>query len=81
MRHADRLRLIGKITYYIGWISLLGSALFHLRIATAIFTAITLSKRNLFEIAVVSFLISIASELRARDSAAREMPGVLKKAA
>jgi hypothetical protein len=81
MGHADRLRLIGKITYYVGWISLLGGALLHLKIAPAMFAALTLSKRNLVEIAVVSFLISIASELRARDSAAREITGVLKRAA
>jgi hypothetical protein len=81
MGHADRLRLIGKITYYVGWISLLAGGLLHLKIAPAVFAAMTLSKRNLVEIAVVCFLISIASELRARDSAARELPAVLKKAA
>ena len=39
----------------------------HLNIAKAFFTAIDLSQRNLFEIAVVCFLITVASELRARD--------------
>jgi hypothetical protein len=39
------------------------------------------SKRNLFEVGVMCFLICIASELRARDVAGREMPGVVKKAA
>jgi hypothetical protein len=79
--HANRLRFIGKISYYIGWISLLCGALLHLKIARAMFAAMTLSKRNLVEIAVVCFLISIASELRARDSVVGEVAGAFRKAA
>ena len=36
--------------YYIGWISLLCGGLVQLNVAKSVFTAISLSKRNLFEI-------------------------------
>jgi len=45
------------------------------------FMAMQLSQRNLFEVAVICFLISIASELRARDLVAKEMPSTLRRAA
>jgi hypothetical protein len=78
--HFDRLQLIGRITYYIGWIALIGGGLLHLNLARSLFLAINLSKRNLFEISIMCFLICIASELRARD-AGLEMSGGLRKAA
>jgi len=81
MDHFTRLHWIGRITYYIGWIALLCGGLLHLNIARNLFLAINVSKRNLFEVGVMCFLICIASELRARDVAGREMPGVVKKAA
>ena len=34
MNHVTRLRLIGRVTYYIGWIALVCGGLFHLNIAT-----------------------------------------------
>jgi hypothetical protein len=53
----------------------------HLNIARTLFASMQLSQRNLFEVGVACFLISIASELRARDAAGRELPSVLRKAA
>jgi hypothetical protein len=65
MNHTGRLQLMGRVTYYLGWIALVCGALVHLKIVTAIFTAVDLSKRNLFEVGMACFLICIASELRA----------------
>lgn len=79
MGHFARLQLVGKVTYYLGWISLICGALVHLRIGTAVFTAISLTKRNLFEVAVVCFVICIASELRAVTPAESEARDVVKK--
>jgi hypothetical protein len=65
MSHVIRLQLIGRVTYYVGWIALVGGGLFHLNIASKLFSAMTLTPRNLLEASVVGFLICIASELRA----------------
>ncbi len=81
MDHFVRLRLVGRITYYVGWIALVCGGLVHLNVAKTLFANMQLSQRNLFEVGVACFLISIASELRARDYAGKEMPSVLKKAA
>jgi hypothetical protein len=81
MDHTARLQLIGKVTYYVGWITLVCAGLVHLNIARTLFASMQLSQRNLFEVGVACFLISIASELRARDAAGRELPSVLRKAA
>ena len=83
MDHTGRLQLIGKLTYYLGWIALLCGGAVHLNIAKGMFTAMQLSQRNLFELGVVCFLIAIASELRAHDSAGKdkEISGGLRKAA
>jgi hypothetical protein len=71
--HFARLQLVGRVTYYLGWIALLCGGLVHLNIAKGLFLAMTLSQRNLLEASVVCFLICIASELRARDSAGAEV--------
>jgi hypothetical protein len=68
MNHAMRLRLIGKVTYYVGWVALVCGGLFHFNIARRLFFTMDLSKRNLFEASVMCFLICIASELRAHAS-------------
>jgi hypothetical protein len=65
--------------HYAGWIALLCGGLVFLNIAKTLFVAMQLSQRNLFEVGVVCFRISIASALRARDFAGKEMPSVLKK--
>jgi len=81
MNHVTRLQLIGRVTYYVGWIALVCGGLVHLNIARTLFLAASLTKRNLFEVGAVCFLICVASELRARDSSGSELPTVVKKAA
>jgi len=83
MSHFFRLQLVGRITYYLGWIALVIGGLVHIHIAEALFTSIGLSQRNLFELSVVSFLICIASELRTIASSEKEVaqPLVRKVAA
>ena len=60
-----RLQLVGRVTYYIGWVSLLCGGAVHINIAKAMFLSIGLTQRNLFELSTVCFLICVASELRA----------------
>jgi hypothetical protein len=81
MDHVARLQLVGRITYYIGWLSLICGGLVHLNILRTMFASLQLSQRNLFELGVVCFLITIASELRARDVAGKEIVNTLRKAA
>jgi hypothetical protein len=81
MDHVARLQLIGRVTYYVGWITLLCGGLVHVNIATSLFLAMRMTQRNLLEISVISFLICVASELRSRDSAGMAMSGGVKKAA
>ncbi len=79
MTHFIRLQLVGRITYYLGWIWLLCGGLAHLNIASSMFVAMTLTKRNLFEISVVCFLICVASELRALEIVELRTLAVAKK--
>lgn len=81
MSHIIRMQLIAKVTYYVGWIALLCGGLIQLHIATRPFIALSISKRNVFEIAVVCFLICIASELRAHVSPGTEFLVAAKKVA
>jgi len=78
MDHVARLQLVGRVTYYLGWIALLCGGLVHINIAKSLFMAIDLSQRNLFEVSVISFVICIASALRALP-AANEMPAAAKR--
>lgn len=79
MGHFARLRLVGRITYYVGWIALVCGGLVHLHIAVALFSRISLTQRNLFEVSVVCFLICAASELRVLATAGNETPSLVKK--
>jgi hypothetical protein len=81
MDRSIRLHLVGRITYYLGWLALFCGALVHLNIAKPLFTAVSLTKRNLFEISVVCFLICVASEIRALTSAERLLPDTEKRVA
>jgi hypothetical protein len=81
MDRSARLRLVGKITYYIGWISLVCGGLVQLNIAKSLFTAMSLSKRNLFEISVAAFIICVASEVRALVPSEKEIPVAVKRPA
>jgi len=74
-----RLQLVGRITYYVGWIALVCGGLVHLNVAKAQFSKIDLSQRNLLELSVVCFLICVATELRALALAGNEMPSVVKR--
>jgi hypothetical protein len=81
MGHVVRLQLVGKITYYLGWIALGCGGLVHFNIARSAFQGLDLTQRNLFEVSMVSFVICIASALRAMAPAANEMPAVVKRPA
>jgi hypothetical protein len=70
MDHAGRMQLVGRITYYVGWVALVCGGLFHFNVARGLFLAVGLPQRNLFELSVASFVICTASELRARSQAA-----------
>ena len=65
MGHFARLQLVGRVTYYVGWVSLLCGGLLHLNIGRSLFTALSVNKRNLFEVSVMLFVICMASQLRA----------------
>jgi len=79
MDGSARLHLVGRVTYYVGWIALFCGGLVHLNIARALFAAMTVTKRNLFEVSVVCFIICVASEARALASTEKELPSVVKK--
>jgi len=81
MGHFARLQLVGRITYYIGWIALLCGGLVHVNVETKLFLNMGLSQRNLFEGGVACFLICAASELRALAVTGNEAPTVVKKMA
>jgi hypothetical protein len=65
MGHFDRLQLVGRITYYLGWIMLLCGGLVQLNIGKTLFMAMSLTKRNLFEVSLTLFVICVATQLRA----------------
>jgi hypothetical protein len=75
------MHLVGKITYYVGWISLLCGGLMHVNIARGVFTALNLTQRNLLEVSVVCFVICMASEVRALASSEKELPAIVKRSA
>jgi hypothetical protein len=79
MGHFARLQLVGRITYYLGWISLLCGGLVQLNIGRAAFMALSLTKRNLFEVSVMLFVICMASQLRALALAGSQASGVGKR--
>jgi hypothetical protein len=65
MDSATRLKLIARISYYLGWLATLCGAAVHFGLGTAVFRAVEISKRNLFEGGLMFFLISAVSVLRA----------------
>jgi hypothetical protein len=79
MGHFARLQLVGRITYYLGWISLLCGGLVQLNIGRSAFMALSLTKRNLFEVSIVLFVICMASELRAVALTGSQVSGVGKR--
>jgi len=81
MDRSARLHLVGRITYYVGWIALLCGGLVQVNLARSLFAAISLTKRNLFEVSVACFIICVASEVRALSSGEKELPNIVKKPA
>jgi hypothetical protein len=81
MDRSARLHLVGRVTYYVGWIALLCGGLVQLHIAQALFLSIGLTKRNLFEVSVACFIICMASEVRALASDEKELPSAAKRQA
>ncbi|HTF44741.1 MAG TPA: hypothetical protein VK641_12615 [Terriglobales bacterium] len=79
MGHSDRLQLVARATYYLGWMTLLLGGLIHFNIGRSLFTALNLSKRNLFEVSVVLFVICLASGVRALVAAGNVVPVVSRK--
>jgi hypothetical protein len=65
MDSANRLKLAARITYYLGWITVVCGGLAHFSVGAGMFRAILLPQRNLFEASLILFLISIASAARA----------------
>lgn len=76
MDRSARLHLVGRISYYVGWIALACGGFAHFTAAGALFDAARLPQRNLFELSVICFLICIASELRAPAATGNQMPSV-----
>jgi hypothetical protein len=74
MGHSDRLQLVARATYYLGWITMLLGGLIHFNIGRSFFVALNLSKRNLFEVSVVLFVICLASGVRALAAAGNVVP-------
>ena len=81
MDRTARLHLVGKITYYVGWTSLLCGGLMHVNIGRGMFMALNLTQRNLLEVSVVCFIICMASEVRALGAAEKELPAIVKRPA
>ena len=81
MNHLARLQLVGRVSYYLGWFALICGGLFHLKIGQSLFLALSLTKRNLFELAVVCFVICVASQLRANAPAENEVGPAVKRSA
>ena len=75
------MQLVGRVTYYLGWLSLICGGLFHLKIGQSLFLALSLTKRNLFELGVICFVISVASQLRANVPAENERGTVVSRSA
>jgi uncharacterized membrane protein YhaH (DUF805 family) len=69
MDSRERLNLIARVTYYLGWLTLIIGALVHFNLGKAFLQSIGLSQRNLFEATVALFLICVASSLRALNQA------------
>jgi hypothetical protein len=83
MGHFVRLHLVARVTYYFGGIALICAGLVQVHITRALFAAMGISKRNLFELSVMCFLICMASELRAlaegKSEVSSEIPSIVKR--
>jgi hypothetical protein len=68
MDSASRLRLVGRVSYYLGWVFALCGMVVHFGVGDAALRSLSLTQRNLFEGSVMFFLISAVSVLRAGAS-------------
>jgi hypothetical protein len=69
MDSATSLRTVAKVTYYLAWISVLFGGLVHfIPPVAAMFRAVDLSKRNLFEVGLLLFVVSAVSALRTLET-------------
>jgi hypothetical protein len=75
MGHFARLQLMGRVSYYLGWVSLLLAGLVQVNLLRSLFLALGVNKRNLFELSVILFVICMASELRALALAGNQGTG------
>lgn len=57
MGSANRLLLVARVSYYIGWVLALCGAMVHFGVGVPLFRSIDLSQRNLFEGSLKFFLI------------------------
>jgi len=62
-----------------GWVALFCGGLVHLNIARAVFAGMSLTKRNLFEVSIVCFVICMASEVRALATAEKDLATVVNR--
>ena len=69
MESVTGLQLVSQITYYLGWLVAALGAVSHFGLGSRL-AAINVSQLNLFEAAVLFFIICMASDLRARTSVA-----------
>ena len=78
----NRLHLLARATYYLAWILALCGGVAHYSLkVTALFTAISLPQRNLFEGSLLLFVICAASDLRAFVCMSSKEPSPAKKQA
>jgi hypothetical protein len=71
--------MVARITYYLGWITLLLGGLLHFNIGRSVFVALSVSKRNLFEVSVMLFVICLASGIRALIATRNEVPVAVRR--
>jgi hypothetical protein len=82
MDHLQRMHLVGRVSYYLGWIAAICGAFVHFNFADRLFNSMNLSHRNLFEASVLFFLICTASEVRTLAfRRSQEVQAVTKKQA
>jgi ABC-type siderophore export system fused ATPase/permease subunit len=73
MERADRLHLISRVCYYLGWVVALVAVIGHItKLNQALVSATNVSGRNLLEAGLLLFLICVASEVRAIGLASGE---------
>jgi hypothetical protein len=66
MERADRLHMVARACYYLGWVMAIIAAIdTFAKMDKALLAATSVSGRNLLEASFLFFVISVASEVRA----------------